>query len=257
MEKPVTASSLEQIRSEIDDVDRGLLELLERRFAAIEAIKGVKRQASPRTSPMRPAREAKVLRRLHRLRQGHVPVTLMVRLWRSIISAATSLQADVSVHITETIAGDHRLRDMVREHFVDLPLKAEADAERVVNGVVANPLDVGVVESGSQWIEALKQQRALAVIGTLPAIAMRAQVPALLIIGHAKAEATGDDETLVAVSVNTRSSGGVLWEVAAGSYRCLSLRGFLSETDLEFVRLKDAGEASIVGRCPAPLEAGQ
>src|SRR5688572_4962663 len=116
MEKPVTPPKLEHIRREIDDVDRAMLELLERRFAAIEAIKAVKGKDSE-LSPVRPAREAEILRRLYRLRQGSVPVHLMVRLWRSIISAATSAQADITVHITEDIDTADHWRDMVREHF--------------------------------------------------------------------------------------------------------------------------------------------
>src|SRR5688500_13964908 len=111
MEKPVTSPSLEHIRREIDDVDRAILELLERRFAAIEAIKTIKwRDSEHARTPMRPAREAEILRRLYRLRQSSVPVQLMVRLWRSIISAATSAQANVAVHIAEDIDTDDHWR---------------------------------------------------------------------------------------------------------------------------------------------------
>ena len=259
MEKPVTPSSLEQIRSEIDAVDRAMLELLERRFAAIEAIKAVKQQNSARAaSPMRPAREAEILRRLIRLKHGSVPAHLMVRLWRSIFSAATSIQANVTVHVAEEVDIDPQLRDMVRDYFAGLlPMRRQPDAREVIEGLSVRASDVGVVRTNSDWIAPLLQHRGLKVIGVLPFTGLRKRMPALLMLGQVKAEPSGDDETLVAVVPGGNLSATPLWEATAGDYRCLSLQGFFDEKSPEFVRLKGRGEdAVIVGRCPCPLEVG-
>jgi chorismate mutase/prephenate dehydratase len=257
MEKPVTHFSLEQIRKEIDHIDQAMLELLERRFAAIEAIKAVKKHDNTKaTSPLRPAREAKILRRLIGLRRGPVPAQLMVRLWRSIISTATHAQAHITVHISGETAADHRLRDLVRDHFAPLAVRPQGDVRDVIGKVKANVLDIGVVETAAPWVEPLLEGDAVKVMGVLPVIGLREQRPDLLILGQATAEPSGDDETLLAVRSTQRPPENFLWEAKAGDYRCVSVRGFLRERSPEFLQLKKL-DAKIIGQCPCPLEAGQ
>jgi chorismate mutase/prephenate dehydratase len=256
MEKPVTSPSLEHIRREIDDVDRAMLELLERRFAAIEAIKAIKgRDSEHARTPMRPAREAEILRRLYRLRQSSVPVQLMVRLWRSIISAATSAQANVAVHIAEDIDTDDHWREMVREYFAGLPVRRQLTARKVIEESVVGPSDIGVVRTESDWIAPLVESKGLRVMGMLPFVAPRNQPPAMLILGRAKAEPSGDDETLIGLAAESIVPEQQLWQAKAGNYKCASLPGFLDEKSPEVVRLKASGQdVLILGRCPCPLE---
>jgi chorismate mutase len=254
MEKPLTLFSVEQIRSEIDAVDDAMLGLLQRRFAAIDAIKAAKQSENAKaSSPMRPAREAEILRRLCRRGQGQVPVHLMVRLWRSIISAATSAQADVTVHIPDDIAENHEMRDMTRDYFAGLPLRRQPDSTRLIEEVAAP--DIGVVRANSDWIAPLMKSQRLKVIGLLPVTGRREETPVLLILGQANAEPSGDDQTLVASKGGSDIAVAPLWETKARNYSCISLSGFLDEKSPDVLRLKerDAG-AVIVGRCPCPLE---
>ena len=65
MTVPEQEKSLEEIRREIDAIDDGLLDLLIRRGAATRQVRETKRSdGSIATSPLRPAREAIMLRRL-------------------------------------------------------------------------------------------------------------------------------------------------------------------------------------------------
>jgi chorismate mutase / prephenate dehydratase len=256
MEKPVTDISLEQIRKEIDHIDQAMLELLDRRFAAIEAIKAIKKHdIAKASSPLRPAREAKILRRLIGLRRGPAPAQLMVRLWRSIISTATHAQANITVHISVETAADHRLRDLIRDHFAPLAVRAQGDVRDVVGKVEANALDIGVVEAAAQWVEPLLKGDTVKVMGVLPVIGRREQRPDLLILGRATVEPSGDDETLLAIRSTQRLPEKFLWEAKAGDYRCVSVRGFVREQSPEFLRFKEL-DAKILGQCPCPLEAG-
>jgi chorismate mutase len=253
MEKPVTETSLEKIRSEIDAVDEAMLRLLERRFAAIEIIKSAKKHAPGQASPMRPAREAEILRRLLRLKEGGVPPQLVVRLWRGMISAATSLQADVRVHVAEET---HELRDLVRDHFPGLQMQQHAEVRKAVDEAQRRASDVAVVRTTSNWIPPVLQGRSLSVIGTLPLLAPRHEAPLLLVLGHARAEASPDDETLVAIPAGNELPGKRLWAAQSGSYSCVAFNGFLDEKSTEIIRLKRSiADAAIVGRCPLPLEA--
>jgi chorismate mutase len=253
MEKPVTETNLEKIRSEIDAVDEAMLRLLERRFAAIEIIKAAKKHMPGPASPMRPAREAEIVRRLLGLKKRAVPSQLVVRLWRGMISAATGLQADVRVHMAEE---SQELRDLVRDHFLGLQFEQHAQVRDAIEETRMRASDVAVVRASSNWILPVLQGRDLSVIGTLPLLAPRHEAPLLLILGHAKAEPSQDDETLVTIPAGKELPVGTLWSVQAGPYSCVSFSGFLDETSAEILQLKGTvSDVTIVGRCPSPLEA--
>jgi chorismate mutase len=255
MENRLAPFTLEHIRHEIDEIDRAMLELLERRFQAIEEIKKIKgHDAARAASPMRPAREAEILKRLHRLRQAQLPVDLMVRLWRCIIAEATQAQALVRVHVEDELMVNPYLRDMVRDHYPGLPMAAQRDASRLVEELAKNGADVGVVPINSDWVEPLVK-KGVKVIGMLPFIAPRNLPPQILILGHAKAETTGDDETLLICGGEGRPSK-YLWEVKAGNYSCVSIEGFLYEKSEQAVLLERVMPGmKIVGHCPCPIEA--
>lgn len=251
MEKPVSPSSLQKIRSEIDAVDEAMLKLLARRFAAIDLIKEWKRQDPARAaSPVRPAREAEILRRLQVLNQGTVPVDLVVRLWRSIIAAATREQGEIKVHVAQEVVRDPALRDAVRDHFGFLEVAEQASAERVTERLAREPQDIGVVATISSWIEPLLRHRAVRVMGTLPLLRSKRKAPLLLILGQARPEPTGDDETLIAIPVGHKASGDFLWQADAGGFTCLAVEGFLDDPQPHH-----GAEARILGRSPCPLAA--
>jgi chorismate mutase len=253
MEKPITPQSLKEIRSEIDAVDRAMLELLERRFAAIRLIKQWKEQRGEEAiSPIRPAREAEILRRLERLRGDAVPAELMVRLWRAMMAAATAAQAKVTIHMSGVIGGDGALRDLVREHFTGLALEEHGSIEDTIRATAQKPADVGVVEPQSDWIVPVLQERQLKVIGMLPVLSHVRMPPKLLLLGQAKAEPTGEDQTLIALAAGTEAPSAALWSATAGDFRCVAFAGFLDETS---AIVKKAGRAIILGHCPSPLEA--
>jgi len=252
MEKPIIPQSLKDIRSEIDAVDRAMLELLERRFAAIRLIKAWKEQrGSEATSPIRPAREAEILRRLESFRNDVVPPDLMVRLWRCMMAAATAVQAQVTIHMSEEIERDGQLRDLVREHFAGLALREHGRIDDMVRASAAKPADIAVVRPQSDWITPLLRQKQLRVIGLLPFLSKHREAPKLLMLGQVKAEPTGQDQTLLALDPGREAPQGTLWSAAAGDYRCIAVEGFLDETS---GILKGAGQAAILGQCPSPLE---
>src|SRR4029453_8341529 len=90
--------TLEDARQEIDEIDLRILSLLEQRFNASRLIRRIKAQEPGNTvSPVRPARESAILRRLLERASGSVPPAVVVQIWRRIISASTLLQAPAVV----------------------------------------------------------------------------------------------------------------------------------------------------------------
>ena len=149
MSRARTTPSLEEIRREIDALDAQLLALLERRFEAIDRIRAAKAKAGEDGgSPMRPGREAVILRRLESLRGGHLPQALMVRIWRSIMAAATTAQANTTMHVSPAVMADPGLIARVLDQFPGLSLNVAEEAA-VVAALAGTSSDIASCRAGT------------------------------------------------------------------------------------------------------------
>ncbi|MFA5122176.1 chorismate mutase [Zavarzinia sp.] len=103
---------LDDLRREIDQIDDRLHDLLMERAAVVQRIASAKRGATP----MRPEREAQILRRLIARHRGPLPAVAVAYVWRELISALTRMQAPVAVALH---AAHHTLDhfDIARSHF--------------------------------------------------------------------------------------------------------------------------------------------
>ncbi len=255
MSRARTTPSLEEIRREIDALDAQLLALLERRFEAIDRIRAAKANAGEDGgSPMRPGREAVILRRLDRLRGDHLPQALMVRVWRSIMAAATTAQANTTMHVSPVVMADPGLIARVLDQFPGLSLNVAEEAA-VAAALAGTSTDIAVLPRSGGWIEAVDRGSFgdAKVIGCLPLLGPRNRAPDLLIFGHARQETTGDDLT-IAVLRNGRhppSDLMPLWSERHGNLLALCLPGCLS------AEMPDLSGQSIriAGHYPSPLEA--
>src|SRR5205085_7553430 len=110
---------LEDLRSEIDQIDDALHDLLMQRAEVSGEIAKVKQARDPQRQGLvpafRPAREAAILRRLLSRHKGSIPDRVMARIWREIIAASLRAQANFQLHV---YAGDHQeLVDLAHGHF--------------------------------------------------------------------------------------------------------------------------------------------
>jgi chorismate mutase len=248
-----TSPSLDDIRREIDSLDGELLNLLERRFAAIEKIKAAKLLAGEDgRSPMRPGREAVVLRRLERLRRGPLTQALMVRLWRSIMSAATLAQVPTTVHVSRAVMAEPRLISGVVEHYPGLEVRVGEDIATAA-AVAGSRSDIAVFPCVGSWMEALAggAMGGAKVIGCLPLIGSRDRPPDLLIFGHAPVDATGEDSTVVLREGSEIAPRLKLqWSVRFGDWTALCLNGCLEPGD----EILTGCPIHVAGHYPSPIE---
>jgi len=110
-----TASpTLADLRRRIDELDDALHELLMERAAVVESVGKLKRADA--TPPLRPGREAQILRRLLARHRGPFPKPILVRLWRELLAGSLAIQAElhIAVHASEKSAG---LWDLARDHY--------------------------------------------------------------------------------------------------------------------------------------------
>jgi len=133
---------LAALRAEIDALDDQMHDLLMRRAQVVAtlAASGVKRDAA---SPLRPGREARILRRLLGRHQGALPGGAVVRLWREVFASSSALQGGFSVAVHA--AGPEHLR-LAREHFGSgTPLRGHPTAARALAAVSEGEAQVAVL----------------------------------------------------------------------------------------------------------------
>ena len=183
---------LAALRAELDRVDDGLHDQLMRRAALVAQVGalGVKGRV-----PLRPGREAAILRRLVGRNAGSLAAATLVRVWREMLAGSSAQQQPMRV-----VVGDAVLRAAACEHFGAL-----TEAEVVTPGAALAQLRDGTATlavlpmpaDGVDWWTGLLAGPRLFVVARLPFWA-RAGVPEALLISSAAPDGSGNDRTLVA-----------------------------------------------------------
>jgi chorismate mutase/prephenate dehydratase len=136
-------TELDALRRQIDEIDTALHDLVQQRTSIVERIGAAK--GAGKALPLRPGREAMVLRRLLGRHTGSFPRGALVRLWREMISAVTTLQGPFS--ITVCVPDEQRgFWDMARDHFgVQVPMRRHTTPARVLADIAEDPNSVGML----------------------------------------------------------------------------------------------------------------
>jgi chorismate mutase / prephenate dehydratase len=262
MEQPqAPQESLADIRREIDRIDDDILQLIAARLDIVERVRAHKLKASGgAASPIRPGREAVILRRL--IGRDQVPADLCFRIWRALISAATLKQAPVRIHGSAAFFASATAQTLLREYFGPSAFTDHPGEAVAFEAVAQNPGDLAAVSIDGPWARAWLEGHAgpTQVIGVLPFLTTSA-IPRLLVFGHAAAEPTGADETLVLTDgqLPRDFAPQPLWQMRTGDLQLTSLPGFLSEHNAPLVGLARSNGSlalSVLGRYPSPIELG-
>lgn len=111
------APELSAIRSQIDAIDSQLCALIRERTALSRQVAEAKK-AEGNSRPVRPAREAQIIRAMVERLGDEVPVVSVTRIWRELIAGA------IEAHqggLTVLVGGDAAVWDLTREHFGSAP----------------------------------------------------------------------------------------------------------------------------------------
>jgi chorismate mutase len=174
------ATSLADLRGEIDRIDAAMHRLLMERGEIIDRLIAVKRSQET-GSAFRPGREAAMMREIVGRHRGILPVDIVESIWRVIIATFTHVQAPYTVH-GDTSLGAAAMRDVARFHFgFVVPYETHDDAADVVHAVAVSRGDLGLVPAAAAgaWWRALEPPGAPKIIARLPFVE-RAGHPAAL-----------------------------------------------------------------------------
>lgn len=248
---------LEAIRREIDSIDSQILALLARRFAATERVRATKTSdGSIATSPFRPAREASMLRRLVAEADGQLPPELLVRLWRVILSASIQSQAPIAVHMDAALGQDLATRLLVAQHFCGMSVALSDSPSRALDALHGARGDLALIAPSSDWLPGYlpPEEGGAQVIGTLPVLTGATQ-PQMLVFGHAPAQPSGEDETMILIEGDAPQLHRALWQARSGTATLFGLPGFLAGDSQELHELRGRFPAvRIAGRYPRPIK---
>lgn len=275
------AIDLAQLRGEIDRIDDALHDLLMRRAAVVGRL--TESRAKGTGPALRPGREALILRRLLARHAGDLPRSGLVRVWRAIINAHTSMQGPFAVAVFNTAPGSGYVA-LAREHFGAVtPVRSMNSPAQVLGSVSDADSAVGVLpmpgeDGDAAWWTALLARDAprLWAVARLPFWAPRVEgAPRIegLVVGAIPPEATGADRSLIAFEVEDEVSRTRISAALTGvglppsamlvcrrqglpSAVLVEVDGFVPETDTRLASLAQAGAEPpvLAGAYAIPLD---
>ena len=276
----VPAATLAGLRAEIDRLDDAIHDLLMARAAVVARVIS---QGGKGRVALRPGREAGILRRLLHRHHGTLPRRAVVRVWREVLAATTSMQGPYAITVCEPEPGNGYAQ-CAREHFgVLTPLRlyqspAQAIAELGAGTATAAVLPLPAEEEAQPWWTSLlhRADPRSHVVARLPFWAPRSEgaprVQALVVAAVAP-DPSGEDRSLIALELPPGQSrarlaaalgaaGLVLGRTlllrdprTAAAQALVDVEGFVTEDDPRLAALTDALRPPVVlGAYALPVE---
>lgn len=245
---PAKEAELAALRAEIDTLDDALHDLLMRRVEVVTRLAASRAKGDG--PAIRPGREAVILRRLLGRHRGALPRPALVRLWRELLWAHTTLQAPLSVAAALDEAGT----EVLRAHLgLAAPVTRCADEAAAIGAFEAGRTALVALPVPGRWWRTHYPSR-LFVTARLPFLGAG---PTVLLLSPTPPDASGDDRSLVRVPAGRGEAGlaaaGLAGAVLAreGDLVLVELPGMIASGD---VRLAALG-GTVLGSYPAPLAA--
>jgi len=261
------------LRAEIDTLDDAMHDLLMKRSAVVARLAGSR--AKGNATPLRPGREAAVLRRLLARHTGPLARLRLVRIWREIFMASTSIQGGFSaaVHAPSPLSGHARL---AREHFGPIAaIRVHPTPARALAAVSSGEASVAVLpapveesaSADSAWWARLDVPK-LQVVARLPFVSEPAGAPGALVVAAVPPDASGDDRTLLLLeaeagaprgrivgalaAVGLKAPSVIVARVGQSTLALVEVEGFLRADDSRLASLPWA-RRTILGAYAAPV----
>lgn len=168
--KPENPQRLTELRAKIDAVDETMHTLIMQRATVIDELIRIKGADRAQAAAFRPGREAQMMSVLAERHEGSVPLSMILHLWRELISTFTWLQAPYTVHIAERTR-PAQMRDMARYQFgFTVAMRGHADAATAIAAARGeqNALALVALDDEGTWWDDLNASAGLSIMARLP-----------------------------------------------------------------------------------------
>lgn len=195
-------------RQQIDAIDDKLIALMIERIGIVGKVGEYKRKTAAGRCPIRPAREAEMLRRVAEEFKGtSFPPVAAAAMWRIIIGASTSAEGDMSLSVYAPDR-ENDLYWMAREYFgTASAITRQPHIKRVIGDILDGKAAVGIIptlrsDDTTYWWTNLMQQgeNTPKIFAHIPFIytgETPRNAPAALAIAKLRPEPSGDDVSLL------------------------------------------------------------
>lgn len=241
MSKPIT--KIEQVRADIDRVDKALLSLIAERLELAGAV----RRAKSGARVWRPSREESHVRELAEATED-TPAELVSRIWAELMSASLALQGPMKLHLA--LEGDVlEVWTLVRDRFgAAIPSLSYPTTSSALAAAYADPEGVAVLPSPggmNNWWTALGAQGAIPDMHILSGLPRTGDEdwPRAVAVSTAAIQPSGADQTLLICSDAPDIDGAIL-RAESGEHKLISLEGFWD---------KAPSGTKIIGVLPKPI----
>lgn len=265
-------TDLASLRAELDRLDDSIHDLLIGRGEIVQRVATTK---PPGVVALRPGREAAILRRLLTRHHGALPPQSIVRIWRELLAATTTMQGRFAIAVCDTDPA-RAFTQLAREHFGALtPLTshrspaqsiAEVSAGRASLAVLPLPSDTEPL-SEAWWTALLqKDEPRIHIIARLPFYRPRPEgAPAVqaLVIAAIAPDPSGDDRTLLGLELDPDMSrarlanslaaadighGGIILrrDPNGPALALIEVSGLVAEQDPRLARISAAARPPVV-----------
>lgn len=222
-----TPRSLDELREEIDAIDRQLHALIQQRGDLAGEIAEIKKRES--IDRVRPGREAALMRTLMARHSSAFPPGAILRIWREIISSLVLMEMPEYSIAVYAAGDDQGCWDLARDQFGSrTPMTAHPSARDAISQVFEGAAALAVVPCptedapGNWWLN-LCAPNAPRILYRLPffgrgnARGGSGDAPDALAIGRMTSEETGDDRTVLVLETGGDLSRTGLGEILAGA----------------------------------------
>ena len=94
---PTDPPSLDELRRRIDQLDEAMHDVIMQRAEVVAAVARLKQADG--APPLRPGREAQILRRLLVRHHGPFPRAMLARIWRELLSGTIAIQTEMHIAV--------------------------------------------------------------------------------------------------------------------------------------------------------------
>ena len=208
---------LAEFRTQIDTIDNEIITQLIKRIAVVRQVGEYKQKLDTAHCPIRSGREATMVRNIiERFKPTDFPAGAAAAIWRIIIGASTSVEADMTLSVFSDDK-DNSLYWLAREYFgASSPIIRQHHIKRVIGDVMDNKAAVGIVPfirsaDDSNWWTVLMQQgeNAPKIFAHVPFVYTDIPgkaIPSALAIAKLTPEPSGDDMSIVVIEADQNVS---------------------------------------------------
>lgn len=196
-------------RRQIDAIDDEIARLLMERTGIVERVGAFKRRTAPGRCPLRPGREAEMVRRVMKLFAGSAfQPAAAAAIWRIIIGMSTSAEAPVTL----SVYGPEREHDLFwlsREYFGSFtPIIKQPHVKRVIGDIMDDKASIGIVpmlrdsDTTYWWTNLMEPGSEIKIFARLPFVYPETpgrDTLSALAIGRITPEPSSDDNSLLVI----------------------------------------------------------